>query len=185
VSILDRVLDRAVTRPVTIEPLRAKHIGQIMTIETASYPKPWSAQVFHDELREARDGRRVYLVARRGPRVLGYGGLMFVTDRRGATVRGSEAHVTNIAVHPDERRSGLATRLLIELAKAAIARGCQAWTLEVRATSHGAQELYRRFGFVPAGIRKHYYEADTDAIVMWCHDIAGAEYAHRLQELAR
>ena len=184
-SILDRMLDRAVTRPITIDQLRAKHIGQIMTIETASYPKPWSAQVFHDELRETREGRRLYLVARRGPRVLGYAGLMFVTDRRGATVNGSEAHVTNIAVHPDERRSGVATRLLIELAKAAIARGCQAWTLEVRATSHGAQELYRRFGFVPAGIRKNYYEANTDAIVMWCHDISGADYAGRLRELAR
>jgi ribosomal-protein-alanine N-acetyltransferase len=182
-SILDRMLDRAVTRPISIDPLRAKHIGQIMAIETAAYPKPWSAQVFHDELREARDGRRLYLVARRRHRVLGYAGLMFVTDRRGATVSGSEAHVTNIAVHPDERRTGVATRLLIELAKAAIARGCQAWTLEVRATSLGAQELYRRFGFVPAGIRKNYYEANTDAIVMWCHDIAGPAYAKRLEEL--
>ena len=51
----------------------------------------------------------------------------------------------------DERRAGVATRLLGALAGEAIRRGCTAWTLEVRATSHGAQDLYRRFGFVPAG----------------------------------
>jgi len=185
VSILDRMLERAVSRPMSITPMRAKHVGQVMAIESVAYPKPWSAQVFHDELREAREGRRVYVVATRGARVLGYAGLMFVTDRRGAAVPGSEAHITNVAVHADERRSGVATRLLVALAKAAVQRGCQSWTLEVRATSTGAQQLYRRFGFAPAGIRKNYYEGDTDAIVMWCHDIDSVDYAQRLGELER
>ena len=175
-SILERMLERAVTRPMVVEPMRARHIGQIMTIERDAYPRPWSAQVFHDELREARAGHRYYVVARRGRAVIGYGGLMFVAD---------EAHVTNIAVHPDERRAGVATRLLTALADAAIKRGCQAWTLEVRASSPGAQALYRQFGFVPAGIRKNYYEGNTDAIVMWCHDIQNAAYARRLGELSR
>jgi ribosomal-protein-alanine N-acetyltransferase len=177
-SLLDRMLDRAVSRPVVIEPMRPKHVGQVMTIEERAYPRPWSARVFHDELAEARAGRRVYLVARRGTRVLGYAGAMFVVDRVGR-----EAHVTNVAVHPDERRTGVATRLLVALARAAISRGCTAWTLEVRATSVGAQELYRTFGFAPAGVRPGYYEGNTDAIVMWCHDLATHEYADRLSEL--
>jgi [ribosomal protein S18]-alanine N-acetyltransferase len=58
-----------------------------------------------------------------------------------------------------------------------------AWTLEVRASSTGAQELYRRFGFAPAGVRKKYYENSEDAIVMWCHDIDSDEYATRLAGL--
>ena len=175
-SILERMLERAVTRPLVIEPMRVRHVGQIMTIERDAYPRPWSAQVFHDELREARAAHRHYVVARRGRTVVGYGGVMFVAD---------EAHVTNIAVHPDERRAGVATRLLTALADASIKRGCQSWTLEVRASSPGAQALYRQFGFVPAGIRKNYYEGDTDAIVMWCHDIQSDAYARRLGELAR
>jgi ribosomal-protein-alanine N-acetyltransferase len=175
-SILERMLERAVTRPMVIEPMRVRHVGQIMAIESDAYPRPWSAQVFHDELREARAAHRHYLVARRGRAVIGYGGVMFVAD---------EAHVTNIAVHPDERRAGVATRLLVALADTAIKRGCQAWTLEVRASSLGAQELYRQFGFVPAGIRKNYYEGNTDAIVMWCHDIQSAAYGRRLGELSR
>ena len=53
--------------------------------------------VFHDELDQARDGHRYYLVARQGRAVIGYGGLMFAA---------SDAHVTNLAVHPDHRRAG-------------------------------------------------------------------------------
>ena len=179
-SILDRMLERAASRPVAIEPMRARHVGQVMVIERLAYPKPWTAQVFHDELRETRVGRRAYFVARRGGHVLGYGGLMFVADRTGA-----EGHITNIAVHPDERRSDIATRLLLALAKVTVVRGCSAWTLEVRATSTGAQQLYRKFGFVPAGIRRDYYENSTDAIVMWCHDIQSDDYARRLAALER
>jgi ribosomal-protein-alanine N-acetyltransferase len=185
VSILERMLDRAVSRPVVIEPMRARHIGQIMAIERGAYPRPWSANVFHDELREARYGRRYYLVARRGRAVLGYGGIMFVPGSGTRRGDAGEAHITNIAVHPDERRAGVATRLLGALAGEAIGRGCSAWTLEVRATSHGAQQLYRRFGFAPAGVRKRYYENDIDAIVMWCHDIQSVDYARRLEELLR
>ena len=46
----------------------------------------------------------------------------------------------------------------------------------MRAEQHGAQALYRRFGFAPAGVRQKYYENVEDAIVMWCHDIPSAEY---------
>lgn len=175
-SIVERMLERAVTRPMSIEPLKVKHVGQIMGIERDAYPRPWTAQVFHDELREARSGGRHYVVARRGRNVIGYGGVMFVAD---------EAHITNLAVHPVERRAGVASRLMVALADAAIVHGSQAWTLEVRATSPGAQALYRRFGFVPAGVRKNYYEGNTDAIVMWCHDIQTPAYARKLGELAR
>ena len=69
-------------------------------------------------------------------------------------------------------------------AREIIGRGCVAWTLEVRSTSAGAQELYRRFGFAPAGVRKRYYDNVEDAIVMWCHDIDTPKYATRLEELS-
>ncbi len=102
----------------------------------------------------------------RGP-IVGYAGLWFNAD---------EAHVTNVAVQAAQQRRGVATALLLGLADAAIDRGCAAWTLEVRVSSTGAQELYRRFGFRPAGVRARYYENTEDAIVMWCNDIQGAEY---------
>ncbi len=122
-----------------------------------------------------RRGERHYVVAREDGAVVGYGGVMFVLD---------DAHVTNIAVAATRQRTGIATRVLAELAWQAIAHGCQALTLEVRATNTAAQALYHQFGFVPAGIRQKYYENADDAIGMWCNDLALPEYRQRLRELS-
>jgi ribosomal-protein-alanine N-acetyltransferase len=90
---------------------------------------------------------------------------------------------TNLAVNPTWHRRGVATELLLELAWEARARGFLALTLEVRHTNVAAQDLYRRFGFVPAGVRKKYYENTDDAIVMWCSDIQGDEFSRLLGEI--
>jgi [ribosomal protein S18]-alanine N-acetyltransferase len=180
-SVLARLLARPQpARAVTmVEPMRRRHLSQVLEIEQASYPKPWSRAVFESELDHVPTGTREYLVARRGRSVVGYAGLWIVPDPSGDT-----AHVTNVAVETELRRAGIATLLMRELAHRAIGRGCVAWTLEVRVSSIGAQELYRTFGFVPAGMRSKYYENSEDAIVMWCHDIDSPEYQARLEALA-
>jgi [ribosomal protein S18]-alanine N-acetyltransferase len=157
-------------------------LREVMPIEQGAYPKPWSRSVFESELRQVDSGSRYYVVARdssRRRRVVGYAGLWFVPEPGG-----DQAHVTNIVVAPDSRRLGVASRLMATLASTAIERGCAAWTLEVRASNTAAQELYRQFGFVPAGMRKRYYENTEDAIVMWCHDIQSGAYADRLRSIA-
>jgi ribosomal-protein-alanine N-acetyltransferase len=58
-------------------------------------------------------------------------------------------------------------------------------TLEVRHTNTAAQELYRRFGFVPAGVRRKYYENTDDAIVMWCQDIQQDAFRQRLRNIEK
>jgi ribosomal-protein-alanine N-acetyltransferase len=182
-SVLARALRRPVGDGVVIEPLRRRHLAQVMPIEAAAYPTSWSRNVFESELDQVRDGTRYYLVARVGKQVVGYAGLWFVPDPEG-----HQAHVTNIVVAESHRRAGVATRLMIALAATARRRGCVAWTLEVRARSTGAQALYRRFGFAPAGVRKNYYErrdgaGREDAIVMWCHDLGTRDYASRLEQI--
>lgn len=162
-----------------LEPMRRRHLSQVLPIEEQSYPSPWSRNVFESELAQVRSGTREYLIARSGRQILGYAGLWIVPDPDG-----DQAHITNVAVDPERRRGGVATALLCALAERAIERGCVAWTLEVRASSTGAQELYRRFGFAPAGVRARYYENVEDAIVMWCHDIHLPEYRARLEELS-
>ncbi len=159
----------------TVEPMRRRDLRHgVLAIEAVSYPKPWSPGVFESELAQVRSGSRCYLVARRRRNavrgqssIVGYAGLWFTGD---------EAHVTNVAVDPQQQRTGVATALLLELAEYARRRDCAAWTLEVRLSSDGAQELYRRFGFVPAGVRSRYYENTEDAIVMWSNDIQDDEY---------
>lgn len=165
-----------------IEPMQRRDLRRgVMAIEAVSYPRPWSQGVFESELAQVRAGTRRYLVAKiidgpgkgRGP-VVGYAGLWF---------SGDEAHVTNVAVEPAQQRTGVATALLVALAEAAIEHGCTALTLEVRVSSVGAQELYRRFGFNPAGVRARYYENTEDAIVMWCNDIQGEDYRSLLDSI--
>jgi ribosomal-protein-alanine N-acetyltransferase len=174
-SVLTRLLSREADDQLVVEPLRRRHLADVLEIEQVSYPKPWSRNVFQSEVELARSGERHYLVARIGSRVVGYAGLMFVVG---------DAHVTNIAVAADHQRSGIATRLLAKLSWEAIARGCEAMTLEVRVSNTGAQALYRSFGFVPAGVRQRYYENTEDAIVMWCHDIARPVFRERLAALS-
>jgi ribosomal-protein-alanine N-acetyltransferase len=183
VSVIERLLRRdapGASAHVTIEPMRRRDLRRgVMAIEAVSYPKPWSQNVFESELAQVRSGARRYLVARRPSsrgrgEIVGYAGLWFTAD---------EAHVTNVAVRPDQQRSGIATSLLLALADVAIERGCIAWTLEVRASSTGAQDLYRKLGFNPAGVRARYYENTEDAIVMWCSDIQSDDYRALLGSL--
>lgn len=174
-SVLSKLLSRDSGDDLVIEPLRRRHLPDVMAIEQVSYPRPWTRGVFQSELELSRTGERCYIVARSGGMVIGYAGLMFVVG---------DAHVTNIAVAAERQRTGVATRLLAELAWRAIDRGCEALTLEVRVSNTGAQALYRSFGFVPAGVRQRYYENTEDAIVMWCHDIREAEFARRLTALS-
>lgn len=180
-SVIPRLLGRPeeVGGELVVEPMRRRHLRQVMPLEAAAYPTSWSRTVFESELDQVRDGSRHYVVARIRREIVGYAGVWVVPDPGG-----DQAHVTNVVVAPARRRRGIARRLLLEQAYHVIGRGCVAWTLEVRASSEGAQELYRRFGFVPAGVRKKYYDNSEDAIVMWCHDIHTADYAQRLRELA-
>ncbi len=155
---------------VTIVPMRRRHLRGVSRIEGAVCPRPWSLGLFLSEL--GAGASRHYLVARAGGSVAGYGGLM---------IGAGEGHVTTLAVDPAWQRRAVGTRLLLALARRAVDEGCSGLTLEVRMGNTGAQALYRRFGFVPAGVRRGYYaETDEDALIMWAHDIDAPAYAERL-----
>ncbi len=169
----DRVRDDDLV--VHLVPMRRRHLRSVLRIEAQVYPRPWSLGLFVSEL--ALRSSRAYWVARVDGNVVGYCGLMVSVD---------DGHVTTMAVDPAWHRRTIGSRLLLILAREAIARGATGLTLEVRIGNHGAQELYRRFGFRPAGVRKNYYvETNEDALVMWADDITGIEYARRLDEIER
>jgi ribosomal-protein-alanine N-acetyltransferase len=151
---------------VEIQRMRRRHLRGVMAIERQVYPRPWSPSLFLSEMTDPRN--RTYLVARLGRDVVGYGGVMVHRD---------EAHITTIAVDPAHHRRKIGTRLLYELVSEGIRMGASAVSLEVRVSNHGAQNLYRRFGFRPVGIRKGYYqETGEDALVMWADDLRTADY---------
>lgn len=175
-SVLSRLLNRTPpARGLVIEPMRRRDLTAIQVIERQVYPQPWSVNVFANEIEMAKQGQRYYIVAHRAGHLVGYAGMMLVAD---------EAHITNVATDPIRQREGIGRRLLAELAWEARKRRCTGLTLEVRISNVAAQGLYHQFGFEPAGIRQRYYENVEDAIVMWCHQIDGPDYAIRLRQLS-
>ncbi len=153
--------------------MRRRHLRSVLRIEALVYPRPWSLGLFLSEL--GLRSTRAYVVARVGPGVVGYAGLLLAAG---------DGHITTVAVDPVWHRHGIASRMLVALARAGVARGCTSLTLEVRVGNTGAQDLYRRFGFVPAGIRKGYYqETGEDALVMWAHDVDLPGYVERLDAI--
>lgn len=137
-------------------------VEQVVEIERQVYPSPWTTRAFYGEITENMVA--CYIVARCGPRVVGYAGMWVLLD---------EAHVTNVAVHPDFQRAGVGSRLLEGLMERAHLRGARRMTLEVRPSNHPAIALYLRYGFEHRGVRRGYYsDTHEDAIVMWKEDIS-------------
>ena len=159
---------------VEVGRMRRRHLRGVMAIEKQVYARPWSPNLFVAEMTEPNN--RCYLVARIDKVIVAYGGLICYGD---------EAHVTNIAVDPQQQRHKLGTRLLHDLIGGAIELGGRAVSLEVRVTNWGAQRLYGRFGFHPVGIRRNYYqELNEDALIMWTNDVRTEAYRRRLASIA-
>ena len=87
---------------------------------------------------ELKNNLARYLVAELDSVIVGYVGVWFVVD---------EGHITNVAVHSDYRGQKIGDRLVAEMVKLC--------------------NLYRKYGFKMAGVRKEYYSDREDAIIMW------------------
>jgi len=142
---------------IRFEPMRVRDIDDILTIEHQSFPTPWSRMAYHREL--VVNDYATYLVGRLNNHIVSYGGMWVVLD---------EAHVTNIAVRPDHRRSGLGRLTMLALEAKALELGASRMTLEVRASNLEARRLYEGLGYRGTGVRRNYYsDTHEDAIVMW------------------
>jgi len=137
---------------------KASDVDAIWEIEKICFAVPWSLEMLHSDIVDSIVAD--YFVAKdEQGRILGFCGMYDVAE---------EAHVTNIAVMPQYRGRGIAGQLVAAMIKNAEAHGCQAITLEVRVGNEAAIRLYRKYGFVTEGIRKHYYSDNgEDAFIMW------------------
>jgi ribosomal-protein-alanine N-acetyltransferase len=127
----------------------------VVAIERRAFPTPWSLAMFVLELSKPSG---ICLAAVVESRLSGY-----LVCSRYDTVW----HVMNVAVDPDRRRLGIASTLLTRLFERVDDPEAQ-YTLEVRRSNAGAIELYDRFGFRAAGVRRRYYQDNgEDAVIMW------------------
>ena len=141
---------------VRIVPMTADHLDEVAAMEQVCFPDPWSRNLLADELDNAL---AAFLVALdETGAVAGYAGLQVVLD---------EGCILNIAVRPDCRRQGIASRLLEVFLNFARGNRLAFLTLEVRASNEAAIALYERWGFAEAGRRRNYYEHPReDAVIM-------------------
>ena len=146
---------------IQIVPLTKEHVDGVIEIENLSFSTPWSKGAF--EMEATMNKCATYIAAVAGSRVAGYGGFWAVLD---------EAHITNIAVHPDFRGQGAGNALMEGLIEAAKKRKAESMTLEVRASNEVALNLYHKYGFKACGKRRGYYQNNgEDAIIMWKYDL--------------
>jgi ribosomal-protein-alanine N-acetyltransferase len=136
--------------------MRSADLEEVLAIERASFSMPWSRGAFLYELEQNRVAR-CYVVREDG-RLIGYICLWEVAD---------EVHITNVAVHPDLRRRGVARSLLSAVLDDARQRKLRLVVLEVRPSNAEALGLYESFGFRVVGRRRgYYYDTGEDALVM-------------------
>lgn len=144
---------------VVINFMEEKDIDEVLDISSLSFSIPWSKSSYIQEL---TNPVAKYFVAKIDNKVVGFVGTWMILD---------ESHITNIAVHPNYRKQGIASMLLKELLNHCKIQGCIAYTLEVRSGNKAARSLYEKHNFKQDGIRKGYYEDNKeDAILMWLRE---------------
>lgn len=141
-----------------VRAIREEDVPQIHAIEAMCFAMPWSEESILHDVRENVVARWLVLDDGEG-RVLAYAGMWFVLD---------EAHICNVAVHPDYRRMGYGRRIFEALCSLAHENSMALMTLEVRRSNEAAQALYHQCGFMDVGYRKRYYEDNhEDALIMY------------------
>ena len=198
--------------PYVVDRMTLTDIPRVVEIERLAYTTPWPSSAYRKELQDnplahyivARDTRLNAVPATLGPgdsltrrpfpfsllparpiqsavpelaSIIGFAGLWLMVD---------EAHVTTIAVHPSYRGRGIGELMLSTLIGIAYDIHARQVTLEVRVSNSVAQNLYHKYGFKEAGVRKRYYSDNhEDAYIMWTEEIQSPGYRERFARLSR
>lgn len=164
---------KSLPRTLDIAPMNVEDIPEVLRVEAMCFATPWPRNAFQNELTENKLAH--YFVGRADDAIVAYGGLWVILE---------DAHITTVAVKPSHQRKRFGERILIHLLDEAIERGACWVTLEVRESNHGAQELYRKYGFTVVNTRRGYYsDNDENALVMWAGNLKGAVFQNRLNAL--
>lgn len=77
-----------------------------------------------------------------------------------------EMEILNLAVHPDFRKQGLASRLLERAFEVCVKMNVAKSFLDVKVSNVAAIGLYKKFGYTQFGVRKKYYpDTKEDALL--------------------
>jgi|YelNatPaOPRAMG01_1025707.scaffolds.fasta_scaffold23036_5 ribosomal-protein-alanine N-acetyltransferase len=144
-----------ITKNLLISKANEEDIPKVINLNRIALPENYSPDFFDEIFR--RYGELFYVAKLNGD-VVGY--VMCRTEFP------SIAHVISLAVHPNYRRLGVATRLMMEVHKAMARIGLRKSYLEVRVTNQPAINLYEKLGYRKTRVIPSYYMDGTDGFLM-------------------
>ena len=148
-----------------IRRMTLEDLAQVIAIDQVSFSLPWPERSFRFEITDNPASRA--WIAEEDGKIVGMIVAWLLVD---------EAHIATIATHPEFRRRGVASKLLIHAFEYMRSEGAVTSVLEVLESNAAAQEMYRKFGFEESGRRPRYYKDNSeDAILMTLENISVVE----------
>ena len=139
--------------------MRAGDLPEVVAIEEAAFPVPWTFRNFLHEIEENPFACNLVVRSAAG-KVEAYACAWIVDE---------EVRINNVAVRASSRGRGYGEGLVRHLLELGRGMGCVRAALEVRPSNHVALALYRKLGFRVVGRLKGYYsDSHEDALVMRC-----------------
>ena len=141
-----------------ISKMSIEDLKSIKGILYSNFDNFWSYDVLEDEL----ESENSYVIVAKNSEniIVGFAGLKVILD---------EANIMNIVVKKDFRHHGIGSILLENLINYSKSINLKTITLEVNENNLSAIRLYDKFSFDRLGIRKKYYNGESDAIIMSKH----------------
>ena len=139
---------------ISIKRMDVSDLDLIKDVLQTDFDDFWNYNVFKQELENENSK---YIVAMLDGEIVGFAGIWIVID---------VAHVTNIVIKKNLRKSGIGSILLQELIKMCKDLNLKEITLEVNENNNAAINLYKKFGFEKVGFRKNYYRNGDNALIM-------------------
>jgi ribosomal-protein-alanine N-acetyltransferase len=141
----------------TYRPANAFDLAVFVSLDKKLFPySPWSASQYKEEFSSPTRHFVVALDDAQG--IIGYAGVF--------APGGAEADVLTVGVIPSQRGKGIARQLMALITDWAKQQGSIAMMLEVKVDNLEAIGLYESLGYSKLNVRKDYFGAGLDALVM-------------------
>ena len=142
---------------ITYREANAFDLPVFASLDKELFPySPWSASQYKEEF--SSPTRHFVVAADEAQNIIGYAGVF--------APGGAEADVLTVGVIQSQRGKGIARQLMALITDWAKQQGSIAMMLEVKVDNLEAIGLYESLGYSKLNIRKDYFGAGLDALVM-------------------
>jgi ribosomal-protein-alanine N-acetyltransferase len=142
---------------ITYRVANAFDLAVFVSLDKKLFPySPWSASQYKEEF--SSPTRHFVVALDDAQSIIGYAGVF--------APGGAEADVLTVGVIPNHRGKGIARQLMALITDWAKQQGSIAMMLEVKVDNLEAIGLYESLGYSKLNVRKDYFGAGLDALVM-------------------